>query len=183
MRSASRTSPVLAVLGVALAVSTGCSADAAPAPTMTPTSSAQSDSATPTPTPTPSWTGSATQAESQSRYDDAIANFPYVLPSGYAFPAKVPSAGRSGEWVTGASPAYQYWACANLDAAWDHADAGDLDGAETLLHAVDEARVAYPDYFTQWEPPRVIQWDNPNERTASESGLCLQWFRALSDDS
>ena len=181
MRSASRSSSVLVVLALTLAIATGCSADAAPAPTMKPTSTADFDSATPS--PTPSWTGSATQAESQSRYDEGIANFPYVLPSGYAFPETVPSAGRSGEWVTGASPAYQYWACASLDAAWDRADAGDLDGAETLLHALDEARLAYSEYFTQWEPPRVIQWDNENERTASESGLCLQWFRALSEDS
>lgn len=57
---------------------------------------------------------------------------------------------------------------------------GDIAGANALILAVDEAEAAYPNYFSQWEPPRTIQWDDPNERTAGESGLCSAWLQRLS---
>lgn len=90
--------------------------------------------------------------------------------------------GRMQESLTGAKSAFQYWACANVDAAWDRADEGRRDEAEALFRAVDEAKVAYPEYLSEFEL-RIPQWDDVNERTGGESGLCRQWIEALADAS
>lgn len=178
MRASSRLSLSLVTVVATVALASGCTEVTTPAPTHLPTPSAQSAS----PTPSPSRGPSATQAESQPRYDEAVANFPYTLPPGYAFPEAVPSVGRLQEWVTGAKPAFQYWACANVDAAWDRADEGRRDDAEALLRAVDEAKVAYPEYLSQFDST-IPHWDSVNARTSSESGLCRQWLEALADGS
>lgn len=164
----------LAVLAAIVTVGVGCTADMTPAPTQDPVPSLVAES------PSPSATGSRTQAESQTRYTEAVKNFPYALPSGFTFPTEVPSVGMSQEALNGAAPAYQYWACATTESAWDRADDGDVAGADALILTVDEAEAAHPDYFSQWEPPRSIQWDSPNERTAGESGLCSAWLQRLS---
>lgn len=111
-----------------------------------------------------------------------MANFPYALPPGYAFPEKVPSVGRMQEWVSGAQPAFQYWACANVDAAWDRADDGRLDEADALFRAIDEAKAAYPEHLSQFDAT-IPRWDSVNARTSSESGLCRQWLGVLTDGS
>jgi hypothetical protein len=180
MRASSRISLSLLALTATVALASGCVAESAPAPIEVPTSSAQP--ASPTPSPSLSRGPSATQVESQPRYDEAVANFPYELPSGYSFPEKVPAVGRLQEWVSGAKPAFQYWACATVGAAWDRADEGRRDDADALLRAIDDAKAAYPEYLSDFES-RAIQWDSVNERTAGDSGLCSVWLDTLTDAS
>lgn len=175
MGASSRVSLGLLALAATVALASGCTEVTTPAPTHVPTPSAS-------PTPSPSRGPSATQAESQPRYDEAVANFPYALPSGYAFPEQVPSVGRMQEWVMGAKPAFQYWACANVDAAWDRADEGRRDEADALLRAVGEAKVAYPEYLSEFDST-IPRWDDPNDRTSGESGLCSQWLEVLAEAS
>ena len=175
MRASSRLSLSLLALAATVALASGCTETTIPSPTHVPTPSAS-------PTPSPSRGPSATQAESQPRYDEAVAKFPYALPRGYAFPEEVPSVGRSQEWLTGAKPAFQYWACANVDAAWDRADEGRRDEAEALFRAVGDAKVAYPEYLSEFDST-VPFWDGPYDRTSGESGLCRQWLEVLADAS
>ena len=174
MQRSARTLVGLAGLVAIVTAGVGCSADMTPAPTQDPVPSLAAES------PSPAAIGSRTKVESQNRYTEAVANFPYVLPSGFTFPTEVPSVGMSQEALYGAAPAYHYWACATTLAAWGRADDGDIAGADALILTVDQAEDAYPDYFSQWEPPRSIHWDNQNERTAGESGLCSAWLQRLS---
>lgn len=174
MQRSVRTLVGLAAVAAIVTVGVGCTADMTPAPTPDPVPSLAAES------PSPTATGSATKVESQARYTEAVANFPYALPSGFTFPTEVPSVGMSQEALYGAAPAYHYWACATTLAAWDRADDGDIAGADALILTVDKAEAAYPGYFSQWEAPRSSQWDDPNALTSGESGLCSAWLQRLS---
>lgn len=63
--------------------------------------------------------------------------------------------------------------------AWDHADAGDIAGAEGLVQAVEDARAANPEYFADWEDSPDFDWSSANERNSGESGLCRAWLEGL----
>lgn len=175
MRRNLARSEVLACLICVLTVVVGCTPESTPSPSDVPTPSS------PAVSPEPSGEGSLTWSQSQPRYEEAVAKFPYALAPGFAFPAKVPSLGRSQENLTGAKPAYLYWACANVASAWDRADAGDIAGAEGLLQEIEDARADYPDFFTEWQETRTVDWSSANDRDAGESGLCIAWLERLSE--
>lgn len=93
--------------------------------------------------------GFMTLADTQAEYDEAVADFPYGLPSGRTFPAKVQQPKQETVYQEGAGlvQAYQFWECAWMDAALTaHGD--DQDAFEAALAQLDDGTKSV--YRTQY---------------------------------
>ena len=178
-----QTAPSASLLAVGAVfislVVVGCSAAPEPGPDPAP-----QGSSTPLPFVTPSFPSEskAVTAERAAEYAATVADFPFALPDGIVFPIEMPSHDRGNGVSDGAGVAYQWWSCVTLEAAWGAAESGDIADADALLHAFNEKKVAFPDYYRGWEAPRQIHWDNPNERYGGDSGLCSAWFDRLAEN-
>lgn len=105
-------------------------------------------------------------ATRQEQYAEAVDTFAYPLPSGFAFPEKVPAEG----WGEDGGRAARYlWGCFVINAAWDAAISGDRVTADSLIALLDQDTAT-------WDIPglRSSEWSE-NMRYAGDSGICAQW--------
>lgn len=117
-------------------------------------------------------------------YLEEVANFPYDLPEGYAFPDEIPAVtwfdGNPVDEYSASGMAYQWWGCAKFDAAWDAVDAGDMETADAhladILHSTNKVDPGMSMWTSSYEGWGI---DRLRVRGSGDSGFCIQWWNRL----
>lgn len=125
-----------------------------------------------------------TLAETQAEYAGTVRDFPYELPGGVAFPARVPKPAESTVYQRGSGlvQAYQFWECAWMDTYLD--DPASASAGDALAH-LEEGTTSV--YRTQYVVDDDGNWTNaalgsaklgdPSVLSAFYDSDCV-WYRA-----